>query len=109
MLGEPTQEQVFGDGKLLSQTRLSGRGPSGQLPLTPEALLRQPSGHLFGMTQSAGMGWNPAELDRPHFLLLSTQGGLRDPDGSPVAIAAQRSTATTCCSVCSTSKASPAR
>jgi putative YjhG/YagF family dehydratase len=49
-------------------------------------LLDQPSGNLFGLTQNAGMGWNPAELDRPQFLVLSTQGGLREPDGRPVAL-----------------------
>jgi putative YjhG/YagF family dehydratase len=38
------------------------------------------------MTQNAGMGWNPAELNRKQFLILSTQGGLREPDGKPVAL-----------------------
>src|SRR5207247_139905 len=33
-----------------------------------------------------GMGWNPADLNRREFLLLSTSGGLRDADGSPVAL-----------------------
>ena len=32
------------------------------------------------------MGWNPAELNRREFLILSTQGGIRAPDGSPVAL-----------------------
>jgi putative YjhG/YagF family dehydratase len=49
-------------------------------------LLEQPSGHLFGMTQDAGMGWNPAEVDRTQILLLSTLGGMRQPDGSPLAL-----------------------
>jgi putative YjhG/YagF family dehydratase len=32
------------------------------------------------------MGWDPAELNRKEFLLLSTQGGLREPDGRPIAL-----------------------
>ncbi len=66
------------------QTR--GAGPVGALPLTEEMLLSSPSGDLFGLTQNAGMGWNPAELGRKQFLILSTQGGLRAPDGQPIAL-----------------------
>jgi xylonate dehydratase len=62
------------------------RGPAGKLPLTEEMLLNQPSGNLFGLTQNAGMGWNPAELNGKQFLILSTQGGLRSPDGKPIAL-----------------------
>ena len=61
-------------------------GPSGQLPLTPEMLRTLPSGDIFGWTQDAGMGWNPAHLGRDEFLILSTQGGIRAEDGSPVAL-----------------------
>ncbi|HLJ96448.1 MAG TPA: YjhG/YagF family D-xylonate dehydratase [Gemmataceae bacterium] len=61
-------------------------GPSGSLPLTEELLLHAPSGDLFGWSQDVGMGWNPAELQRKEFLLLSTQGGMRAPDGSPIAL-----------------------
>src|SRR5262245_9859309 len=32
------------------------------------------------------MGWNPAELGRKEFLILSTHGGLRGDDGSPIAL-----------------------
>ena len=49
-------------------------------------LLNSPSGDLFGLTQNAGMGWNPAEVGRKQFLILSTQGGLRAPDGKPIAL-----------------------
>jgi xylonate dehydratase len=66
------------------QTRAAG--PAGSLPLTPADLLERPSGDVFGLTQNAGMGWNPAELRRAQFLVLSTQGGLRAADGSPVAL-----------------------
>src|SRR5437773_2939502 len=61
-------------------------GPSGSLPLTEEMLLNRPSGDLFGLTQNAGMGWDPRELGRKQFLILSTQGGLRAPDGQPIAL-----------------------
>ena len=61
-------------------------GPAGQLPLTPAMLRTQPSGNIFGWTQDAGMGWNPAHLGRDEYLILSTQGGIRAEDGSPVAL-----------------------
>ncbi len=61
-------------------------GPVGSLPLTDERLRLWPSGDLFGLTQNAGMGWEPAEVDRDPFLILSTQGGLRAADGSPIAL-----------------------
>jgi xylonate dehydratase len=64
----------------------SSAGPAGSLPLTEEMLRHSPSGDLFGMTQNAGMGWNPGELGRKQFLILSTQGGVRAPDGKPVAL-----------------------
>lgn len=66
--------------------RTSAAGPSGSLPLTADWLLNRPSGDLFGLTQNAGMGWNPSELGRKEFLILSTQGGIRAPDGRPIAL-----------------------
>jgi putative YjhG/YagF family dehydratase len=62
------------------------RGPAGALPLTAEMLLTQPSGNLFGLTMNAGMGWDPARLGGPEVLILSTHGGLRAPDGTPIAL-----------------------
>ncbi|WP_373651756.1 YjhG/YagF family D-xylonate dehydratase [Schlesneria sp. DSM 10557] len=64
----------------------TGEGPQGSLPLTEEMLLNSPSGDLFGLTQNAGMGWNPSELLRKQFLILSTQGGIRGEDGKPIAL-----------------------
>jgi putative YjhG/YagF family dehydratase len=49
-------------------------------------LLTQPSGNLFGLTQNAGMGWNPENLLDPEFLILSTHGGLRADNGEPIAL-----------------------
>jgi putative YjhG/YagF family dehydratase len=62
------------------------QGPAGLLPLTAEMLLTQPSGNLFGLTQNAGMGWNPDRLLDPEFLILSTHGGLRAENGEPIAL-----------------------
>ena len=61
-------------------------GPSGALPLTAEMLRERPSGDLFGWTQNAGMGWNPAALGGKEFLMLSTHGGIRAADGTPIAL-----------------------
>ena len=61
-------------------------GPAGLLPLTPEFLRDRPSGDVFGLTQNAGMGWDPAKTGRDPFLILSTQGGMRADDGTPVAL-----------------------
>src|SRR3954470_13093780 len=66
--------------------RTKAAGPSGALPLTEEMLRDRPSGDIFGLTQNAGMGWNPSELGRKQFLILSTQGGLREPTGEPIAL-----------------------
>ena len=63
-------------------------GPRGLLPITPEMLLTAPSGNLFGLTQNAGMGWEPQKLNRLRSLIaiLSTHGGLRAADGTPIAL-----------------------
>src|SRR2546427_7641592 len=68
------------------QIRTKASGPAGSLPLTEEMLINRPSGDVFGLTQNAGMGWDPRELGRKQFLILSTQGGLRAPDGKPIAL-----------------------
>jgi putative YjhG/YagF family dehydratase len=66
--------------------RTKAKGPVGQLPLTAQMLSESPSGDIFGWTQNAGMGWNPSELGRKQFLILSTQGGVRAPNGEPIAL-----------------------
>ncbi len=62
------------------------QGPKGSLPITAEMLLTRPSGDLFGLTQDAGMGWDPQKLGGKEILLLSTHGGIRAADGTPVAL-----------------------
>ncbi len=74
------------DNSAIYDIKTNAPGPSGALPLTADMLRNRPSGDIFGWTQDAGMGWNPAELGRNEFLILSTQGGIRDSDGSPIAL-----------------------
>jgi xylonate dehydratase len=81
-----TLDDLVGGAGLFATTRLSAEGPAGQLPLTREMLLHEPSGNLFGMTQDAGMGWSPSEVWRDQFLIMSTHGGLREADGRPIAL-----------------------
>ena len=70
----------------LYEIRTKARGPQGRVPINEELLRHAPSGNLFAFSQNAGMGWNPAELGRREFLILSTQGGIRAPDGRPLAL-----------------------
>lgn len=66
------------------QTHASG--PTGSLPLSPDFLTNAPSGDVFGWTQDAAMGWSPSDLGKDEYLILSTQGGIRAEDGSPIAL-----------------------
>jgi putative YjhG/YagF family dehydratase len=68
------------------QVRTSAAGPAGSLPLTDDMLRNWSSGDLFGLSQNAGMGWKPSEMLGPQFLILSTQGGIRADDGTPIAL-----------------------
>jgi putative YjhG/YagF family dehydratase len=77
---------IVGSDEATWEVETAGAGPAGRLPLTAEMLLDRPSGDVFGLTQNAGMGWDPRQLDRPQYLMLSTQGGIRAPDGHPVAL-----------------------
>src|SRR5437870_8716600 len=79
-------EDIVESSRELWTVQTAGAGPRGSLPLTGEMLLEWSSGDLFGLTQNAGMGWDPRELTRPQFLMLSTQGGVRAPDGHPIAL-----------------------
>ncbi|HEY7498946.1 MAG TPA: YjhG/YagF family D-xylonate dehydratase [Vicinamibacterales bacterium] len=61
-------------------------GPAGALPISSEMLRERPSGDIFGWTQNAGMGWEPSALGGREFLILSTHGGIRAADGTPIAL-----------------------
>ncbi|MBI3635140.1 MAG: YjhG/YagF family D-xylonate dehydratase, partial [Candidatus Rokubacteria bacterium] len=67
--------QLVESDRTLWEVQTAGAGPRGRLPLTAEMLLERPSGDIFGMTQNAGMGWDPRELGRAQFLMLGTNGG----------------------------------
>ena len=58
----------------------------GKLPLTEEMLTEGPSGNIFAMSLNVGMGWNPTQLNGKEVLLLSTHGGVRAEDGTPIAL-----------------------
>jgi putative YjhG/YagF family dehydratase len=62
------------------------QGPAGTLPLSDEMLRNWSSGDLFGLTQSVGMGFDPRRVLGDQYLILSTQGGVRRSDGSPLAL-----------------------
>ena len=66
--------------------RTTASGPTGALPFTGSFLKNSPSGDVFGWSQDAGMGWDPSTLGSPEFLMLSTSGGIRNPDGTPTAL-----------------------
>jgi xylonate dehydratase len=86
LIGAGFVRELFDGGGLFDSMPTRAAGPAGRLPLTEAALRERPSGDLFGWTQDAGMGWNPAELGRKEFLILSTHGGLRADSGEPVAL-----------------------
>ncbi|MBI3467853.1 MAG: YjhG/YagF family D-xylonate dehydratase [Planctomycetes bacterium] len=82
-----TLQDLLGTGEgALFDVQSHAPGPQGRLPLTAEMLLHSPSGDVFGFSQNAGMGWDPALLTGRQFLILSTLGGLRADDGRPIAL-----------------------
>ncbi|PYM23972.1 MAG: YjhG/YagF family D-xylonate dehydratase [Candidatus Rokuibacteriota bacterium] len=86
MKTSPTLDDLLTTDPAAFDVVTAGAGPQGALPITAEQLRDSPSGDIFGLTQNAGMGWDPRELGRPQFLILSTQGGIRAPDGRPIAL-----------------------
>lgn len=83
----PDLDTLLDTGAAASQDVISSAsGPAGALPLSAEMLAEWPSGDLFGLSQNVGMGWSPRELLGPQVLMLSTQGGIRAEDGSPIAL-----------------------
>jgi putative YjhG/YagF family dehydratase len=87
MLPPTDLDALLGTGaRALLDVQTNAPGPAGALPLTEDMLLNSPSGDLFALSQNVGMGWHPDELNRPQVLILSTQGGIRAPDGTPIAL-----------------------
>lgn len=79
-------DDLFPDNPSIYELRTRAPGPAGALPLTEDLLRTAPSGDLFGLTQNVGMGWEPERANDRQFLILSTAGGLRSPDGKPIAL-----------------------
>ena len=75
-----------GGGDEVYEIRTRAAGPAGRLNLDEETVIGSPSGDIFAYSQNAGMGWDPAHLGRKEFLIVSTLGGIRAPDGTPVAL-----------------------
>ncbi|HUG52359.1 MAG TPA: dihydroxy-acid dehydratase, partial [Vicinamibacteria bacterium] len=84
--GAPSLASILETDAALCQVTAARPGPAGRLPLTPQDLMERPSGDLFGWTQNVGMGWAPSDLRRPEVLILSTLGGMRNADGTPLAL-----------------------
>ena len=70
----------------LYEVSTTAPGPAGKLPVTPGILKYRPSGDLFGWGMDAAMGWAPDKLGGKEVLLLSTHGGVRSEDGTPIAL-----------------------
>ena len=81
-----TRGPLDADDPSIYDVRTRAPGPPGRLPVTADDLIRRPSGDLFGWTQDVGMGLPARELGRPEVLVLATSGGVRAPDGTPVAL-----------------------
>jgi putative YjhG/YagF family dehydratase len=79
-------DPLFPDNPEIYELQTKAPGPAGALPLTDDLLRTAPSGDIFGLTQNAGMGWEPARTNDRGFLILSTAGGMRSPDGQPIAL-----------------------
>lgn len=79
-------DDLFNGDDAIYDITTNAPGPQGSLPLTPQMLIDEPSGNIFGLTLNAGMGWPPNKMIRPEVMLVGTMGGIREPDGKPVAL-----------------------
>lgn len=79
LLDRPTSSAVY-------EISTHAAGPRGKLPLTEGMLRKWPSGDLFGLSQNVGMGWHAAQVLADPVLILSTQGGMKDGEGTPLAL-----------------------
>ncbi len=82
----PPLDEILASDPAVLNVRTKAPGPAGSLPISDDMLRNWPSGDLFGLSQNAGMGWPTAEMLGPQFLILSTQGGIRAEDGTPIAL-----------------------
>lgn len=70
----------------IDQVVTRATGTDGALPISGEDLTEGTSGDLFGWMQNVGMGWKASGWGKKEILILSTQGGIRQPDGTPTAL-----------------------
>lgn len=87
MPAEPAPDAVLdsGDASLFAVTTTTDL-PREPLPVAADRLAAMSSGELFGWTQNVAMGLSPRRFASREVLVLSTLGGLRGPDGDPVAL-----------------------
>jgi putative YjhG/YagF family dehydratase len=85
-MSTPLEAILDSGDKTIFDVRSKAPARSGMVPVTSEMLLNRPSGDLFGWAMNAGMGWSPQKLGGKEILILSTHGGIRRPDGTPVAL-----------------------
>src|ERR1700731_876442 len=79
-------DELLGGDAGAFDVRTHAAGPVGSLPLDEAMLANWASGDIFGLSQDAGMGWTPSQVGRKEFLILSTSGGIRADDGTPIAL-----------------------
>ncbi|NQY08454.1 MAG: YjhG/YagF family D-xylonate dehydratase [Flavobacteriales bacterium] len=79
-------ENWFNLNKSLYDIQTKAPTRTGEFPITEDMLRNAPSGNLFGMSQDAGMGWEGKRLRDGQVLILTTLGGLRADDGTPLAL-----------------------
>lgn len=72
--------------KSIYDISISAECEKAPIPFSEDMLRNAPSGDIFGLIQNTGMGWEPSVIDKKQFLLLSTQGGICSPKGTPVAL-----------------------
>ena len=61
-------------------------GPAGKIEFSAKMLTNEPSGNIFAQSQNVGMGWDPKKLWGTQYMILSTMGGMRSDDGTPIAL-----------------------
>lgn len=66
------------------RTKMPAR--SGELPFTEAMLRERPSGDLFGWSHNVAMGAHADLMTSNQVLILTTAGGIRADDGTPVAL-----------------------
>lgn len=85
MPADPDAVLDSGDPSLFAVTTTTDL-PREPLPVAADRLAGMSSGELFGWTQNVAMGLSPRRFASREVLVLSTLGGLRGPDGDPVAL-----------------------